>query len=108
MKAPDERDVAHLGDKLCSFRAEDIAKSAEFRQLYASAANIVSPPDQPFERSPDGLIKHLVNPRMNTRECCIDAYMQFLPPGGRAASTGICGKRSSSSSRARASTSIGT
>ncbi len=41
------------------------------------------PKNQPFERSPDGLIKHLVNPRMNTRECCVEAYMQFLPPGGR-------------------------
>jgi mannose-6-phosphate isomerase-like protein (cupin superfamily) len=83
MKAPDERDVAHLGDKLCSFRTEDIARSEEFRRLYADAANIVPAADQPFERSPDGLIKHLVNGRMNTRECCIDAYMQFLPQGGR-------------------------
>jgi gentisate 1,2-dioxygenase len=83
MKALDERDLAHTGDKVCTFRAEDIARSAEFRALYTQAANVVSAPDQPFERSPDGLIKHLVNPRMNTRECCIDAYMQFLPPGGR-------------------------
>ena len=83
MKAPEERDFAHLGDKVCNFRAEDIRNSAEFRQLYAAAANIVAAEDQPFEHSPDGLIKHLVNERMDTRECCVEAYMQFLPPSGR-------------------------
>ncbi|HXQ51236.1 MAG TPA: hypothetical protein VN802_09110 [Stellaceae bacterium] len=83
MKAPDERDVAHIGDKICHFRAEDIANSAEFRRLYADAANVVAAQNQPFEHSPDGLIKHLVNERMHTRECCVDAYMQFLPPNGR-------------------------
>jgi len=31
-----------------------------------------------WERSPDGLIKHLVNKEMHTRECCMEAYMQFL------------------------------
>ncbi len=30
-----------------------------------------------------GLIKHLVHHRMNTRECCVEAYMQFLKPGER-------------------------
>ena len=83
MKAPEERDFAHAGDKACNFRAEDIAKSADFRRLYAMATNIVTAEDQPFEHSPDGLIKHLVNERMHTRECCVEAYMQFLPPGGR-------------------------
>ncbi len=35
----------------------------------------------PFERSPDGLIKHIINEKMDTKECCLDIYMQFLPPG---------------------------
>ena len=83
MKAAEERDVAHAGDKFCSFRTEDIANSAEFRRLYEQALNVGSAEDMPFERSPDGLIKHLVNHRMNTREMCVEAYMQFLPPQGR-------------------------
>ena len=37
----------------------------------------------PWERSPDGLIKHLVHQKMHTRECCIEAYMQFLKDGER-------------------------
>jgi uncharacterized RmlC-like cupin family protein len=83
MAARDEREFAHLGDKTCSFRAEDIAGSAEFRRIYEQAANVVSAEDMPFENSPDGLIKHIVNERMGTREMCVEAYMQFLPPNGR-------------------------
>jgi quercetin dioxygenase-like cupin family protein len=29
------------------------------------------------------LIKHLVHEKMDTREHCVDAYMQFIEPGGR-------------------------
>src|SRR5277367_1741227 len=83
MKAAEEREFAHVGAKECSFRTEDIAQSAEFRRLYNMATNVVAAEDMPFERSPDGLIKHLVNHRMNTREMCVEAYMQFLPPNER-------------------------
>lgn len=82
-KAPEERDVAHSGAQTCGFRAEDIRNSAAFRAAYEAAANLVRAEDMPFERSPDGLIKHMVNARMNTREMCVEAYMQFLPQAGR-------------------------
>lgn len=36
----------------------------------------------PWENSPDGKIKHVINEKMNTKECAIDIYMQFLDPGG--------------------------
>ena len=83
MKVLEERDVAHAGTKTCSFRADDIKNSAEFRRMYEHASNVVSAEDQPFENGPDGLIKHLVHEKMGTRECCVDAYMQFLAPDGR-------------------------
>ena len=79
----EERDFAHVGTKTCNFRAEDIKSSEDFRRLYEQAANVVSAEDMPFEHSPDGLLKHIVNERMNTRECCVDAYMRFLEPGGK-------------------------
>jgi quercetin dioxygenase-like cupin family protein len=77
----DERDFAHTGAKTCSFRADDIAASQDFRRAYEQRSNIVTAEDMPFERSADGLIKHLVHDRLNTRECCVEAYMQFLKPG---------------------------
>ena len=83
MKAAEERDFAHAGDKTCTFRTEDIANSAEFRKIYEQALNVVHAEDMPFERSPDGLIKHLVHERMNTREMCVEAYMQFIPAQSR-------------------------
>ena len=83
MKAPEERDVAHAGAASCSFRADAITESAEFRRLYDALKNVVHAEDMPFEHSPDGLLKHLCHEKLNTRECCIEAYMQFLPGGGK-------------------------
>jgi gentisate 1,2-dioxygenase len=80
-RAPDEADVAHQGGPDCSFRAEDIAESAEFRTLYEGLRNVVRAEEMPFEKTADGLIKHLVHHKMQTRECCVEAYMQFLQPG---------------------------
>jgi quercetin dioxygenase-like cupin family protein len=39
--------------------------------------------DLPWENSPHGLLKHLVNEEMNTRAETVDAYMQIIPPGSR-------------------------
>src|SRR6201998_9495 len=79
----DERDFAHVGAKTATLRVEDIAASQEFRRMYETLPNVVSAEDMPFERSADGLIKHLVHRKMNTRELCVEAYMQFLKPGER-------------------------
>ena len=78
----DERDFAHLGKNSATFRADDIANSANFREAYREAPNVVSAEDQPFEKSPDGLIKHLVHEKLGTREQCVDAYMLFIQQGG--------------------------
>lgn len=76
-----EKSFAHSGTKTCTWRAEELATSQEFRKVYETLPNVVLAEDMPFERSPDGLIKHLINDRMNTRECCVEAYMQFLKAG---------------------------
>ena len=65
-----------------NFYEEAIRASAEFRKEYDSRMNVVKSAEMPLERSPDGLIKHIINEKMNTKECCLDIYMQFLPPGG--------------------------
>jgi gentisate 1,2-dioxygenase len=83
MKSPEERDVAHAGSASCSFRGDAIAESAEFRKLYDALKNVVHAEDMLFEHSPDGLLKHLCHEKLGTRECCIEAYMQFLPGGGK-------------------------
>ena len=82
-KALEEGDVAQFGEKTCSFRADDVAASQEFRRNYETRLNVVNSSEMPFERSADGLIKHLVHSKLNTKECCVEAYMQFLAPGER-------------------------
>ena len=80
----DERDFAHVGSKDAgTIRAEDVKASQEFRKFYETLPNVVTAEEMPFERSADGLIKHLVHHKMNTRERCVEAYMQFLKPGER-------------------------
>jgi len=82
-KILDERDFAHVGNKTATLRADDVMASQAFRKMYETLPNVVTADDMPFERSPDGLIKHLVHHKMNTREQCVEAYMQFLKPGER-------------------------
>ena len=55
--------------------------SQQFRKAYESKINVVLAEDMPWEHSADGLIKHLVHEKLNTREMCVEAYMQFLKPG---------------------------
>lgn len=76
-----ESDIARRGSKRASFYADALAQSKRFREAYGSRLNVVKAPDMPFEDSPDGRIKHLVNPELNTKECCVDIYMQFIEPG---------------------------
>ena len=79
-----EDKVASLsGSNKAEFLAEAMTESENFRVDYATRPNVIKAQDMPWERSPDGLIKHLVNQKMHTRECCIEAYMQFLKDGER-------------------------
>src|SRR6266516_2416332 len=39
--------------------------------------------DMPWEVTPQGLAKHLLNEQMHTRMETVDAYMQIVPPGSR-------------------------
>jgi mannose-6-phosphate isomerase-like protein (cupin superfamily) len=78
-----EQERAHAETRHVDFYAEALKAAAAFRADYEGRLNLVKWQDMPFERSPDGLIKHIVNERMDTKECCIDIYMQFLP-GGKA------------------------
>jgi gentisate 1,2-dioxygenase len=78
---PREKAAAYAQTATANFYEEAVKASQQFRQEYDSRVNVVKAADMPFERSPDGLIKHIINEQMNTKECCLDIYMQFLEPG---------------------------
>lgn len=49
----------------------------------AARRKVISPAEMPWEMARQGLLKHLLNERMNTRMETVDAYMQIIPPGSR-------------------------
>jgi mannose-6-phosphate isomerase-like protein (cupin superfamily) len=76
-----ESERSHAQTSQADFYAKALEVSARFREDYDKRLNVVKWNQMPFERSPDGLIKHIIHEDMNTKECCLDIYMQFLPPG---------------------------
>lgn len=68
-------------DHTADFYAKALEASRRFRDEYKSRTNVVKAQDMPMERTADGLVKHVINEGMDTKECCIDIYMQFLAPG---------------------------
>lgn len=78
---PIEHQRAHAPTTQADFYAKALEVSRRFREDYKNRLNVVKASQMPFERSPDGLIKHIIHEDMNTKECCLDIYMQFFGPG---------------------------
>ena len=77
----EEKEISELGKLKTDFYQRSLKNSAEFRQRYAQQKTIVKAAEMPWEDSPQGLIKHLVNEEMDTKEYCLDIYQQFLKQG---------------------------
>jgi len=69
-------------DVTADFYAQALEASKAFRKEYRERPSLVKSDEMPMERTADGLIKHIVNAGMNTAECCIDIYMQFIAANG--------------------------
>lgn len=67
-----------LNDSLYQNMLNDATQAPERN---AKRKKVVKPQGMPWELSPQGLLKHLINEQMNTRMETVDAYMQILPPG---------------------------
>ena len=80
---PKERERAHAPLAHVNFYAEALRKSEEFRKSYLDHLNVVKSAQMPLERSPEGLIKHVIHEQMNTKEMCLDVYMHMIPAGKR-------------------------
>lgn len=79
----EETKRARLGNKKANYYAQALQGSKQFRQEYKKRKWGIPAVDMPWEDSPQGRIKHIVNEQMDTKEYCMDIYMQLLPPGGR-------------------------
>ena len=68
-------------DITADFYAKALEASKQFRDEYRKRKGVVKAHEMPMERTADGLIKHIINEGMDTTECCIDIYMQFIEAG---------------------------
>jgi quercetin dioxygenase-like cupin family protein len=71
------------GDKTGRFYRELIDDAATKPLRDGMRRKIIKSWEFPWENSPHGLLKHLVNESMNTRAETVDAYMQIIPPASR-------------------------
>ncbi len=69
-------------DHTVDWYAKALKASKEFRREYKQRKKVIKHDEMPMERTADGLIKHIINENMNSTECCIDIYMQFIDAGG--------------------------
>lgn len=74
--------VSKQGKAHAKYYQEALKESAESRKNYKKRKGTIKASEMPWEDSPQGRIKHVVNEKMNTRECALDIYQQFLSPGG--------------------------
>lgn len=73
---------AGRGSARADYYQKGLERSKKWREEYKKRQGIVKPEEMPWEECAQGRIKHVVNEAMNTRECALDMYMQFLEPGG--------------------------
>ncbi len=76
-----EHDRAKVEGPFVDFYTHAVENVEKIKAEYDSRINVVKWDQMPMERSPDGLIKHIIHEGMNTKECCLDIYMQFIDPG---------------------------
>jgi quercetin dioxygenase-like cupin family protein len=58
-----------------------LERSKKFRAEYGKRRSIIKVSEMPWEKSPQGLIKHVVNEEMFSREFALEMYMQLIEPG---------------------------
>jgi hypothetical protein len=66
-----------------SYYDEMLEEAATADERNADRPKVIKSSQMPWENSPHGLLKHIVNEGMNTRAETVDAYMQVIPPGSR-------------------------
>lgn len=80
--AYEESKKAYQGNAHANYYQDGLEESTEFRKAYKKRRGSVPSSEMPWEDSPQGRLKHVINEKMDTRECALDVYQQFLEPGG--------------------------
>ncbi|MBI3975365.1 MAG: hypothetical protein HY334_03140 [Armatimonadetes bacterium] len=78
-----ESKVWRRGERQVDFYRRLLADAVERPQRRSQQKRLIKPEEMPWELSPHGLLKHMINEEMDTLVDTIDIYMQVLPPGSR-------------------------
>lgn len=70
------------GNKRSNYYKQLMANAEKIKVEAENKLKVVKPEDMPWENTPQGRIKWLVNEKMPVRVSTVDLYMQELPPGG--------------------------
>jgi len=79
----EEAKYVNLGQMQANFYKEALEESKAFREEYKKRKGVIKAAEMPWEDTPQGRIKHVVNEKMNTTECAVDICIQFLDPGSK-------------------------
>jgi quercetin dioxygenase-like cupin family protein len=71
------------GDQTQGLYRDLLEEASTANERNAERPKVITAAMMPWENSPHGLLKHIVNQGMNTRAETVDAYMQIIPPGSR-------------------------
>lgn len=78
-----EKETWTAGTSAVSYYREQLQAAAARAERDRARRKIVKPAEMPWELAPHGLLKHMVNERMNIRVETVDIWMQILLPGSR-------------------------
>ena len=68
-------EASYYEERLVEVRREETAREEKTKSI--------TPEDMPWETCSQGILKHLINDKMNTRAETIDLCMQLIPEGSR-------------------------
>lgn len=71
-----------LGKQGDDYYSRALKDAEAFDEIKRSLQSLIPAEEQRWERSPQGLIKHLTNDSMNSAESAINMYQQVIEPGG--------------------------
>lgn len=71
-----------LGQQGGNLYAEALEQAIEFERRKSELQSVVSAEQQVWERSRQGLLKHMINDALDTAEPVLEMYQQVIPAGG--------------------------
>lgn len=79
----EEAEKIMQGEVYANYYEESLRESEQFRERYKKLKTVVKSHEMPWENSPHGKIKHVINEKMGTKECGLDIYILFIPPNSK-------------------------